>query len=394
MAHKITVTRDAHGASVVTARCKIGEGHVHVLPNGTASLGGDFAAPLPIAMIGPLRAALNRAKKIAPQQPAIPDGAKFTARIVTDDTIDCDQDLMPADIVITVDNCPGSPPIATYSCSRPADPIGKDPDDVLEQNGWRPYGPDQLDTEFYRVVKVERIWPLDAPSSPAPEYDLYEYLPETYDRVVAKLADDPDAPLGGLEARSIPQRWFAGLSQAVWGSGEPFVTLYEWATNGEKADWIRSESLIEEAQRMRSEILDPAYQTGWQIWDEGGTPDAAAAVVDVLIGYLRQHHTSQTVAQWLYANTDLRDYPDNAGITDNEARLIALGWAEDRTTLQHWGGHFIDTDEVSREELLTQARHVRAMHQLNDAETWPHAGERGSTLVAMAALIRYLERLR
>ncbi|MFD4406681.1 hypothetical protein ACFWPH_28360 [Nocardia sp. NPDC058499] len=399
MAKTVTVTRDPYGNSVVTARCALGEGHIYVRPNGTALLGGDFTAPLPTTMMGLLRKALARAEKVAPQQPAIPDGATFTARIATDDTIDPDPDLCPGDIVITVDGRPG-PPIATYSChANRITPIGEDPDEVLRRHGWRPYGLDQLDVYLYRVTAVERVQPSPSRaqlygSERMFDHDPEEYRPETYDRVLTKLDDDPDAPLGALEARAIPQRWFADLNFSIWDTEEPFVNLYEWATGGPKAAWIRTETLIGEAQRMQAEILAPAQRAAWQTWDKGGTPEAAAAVLDALIRYLGQTPTPQSVARWLFANTDLPDYPDSAAqLTDEEARLIALGWAEDGSTLQQWGSNFIDTAITGREVLASQARDLRERQQLN-VENWPHEGEPEPALVAMAALIRYLDRLR
>jgi hypothetical protein len=399
MSNKVAVTRNAEGISVVTARCDVGEGQIYVRPNGTMLLGGDFAAPLPTAMIGLLCSALRRAQKIAPQQPAIPDGAKFTARIATGDTIDPDFDLRQGcDIVITVDGCPG-PPIAIYNChTNPFDLIGEDPDEVLQRNGWRPYGIDQLDFFLYRVTSVERIQPPHTPTPPSTKGTAAvsdrdtEDWPETYARVLTKLDEDPDAPLGELEARAIPQRWLTELDFPLWGSA-PYPNLAEWATGGSpEAVLIRAEDLIEEAERMRTEILAPAQRTAWSSWDEGGTPEVAAAALNALIRYLARTPTPQTVADWVFANTDLHDYPTNTRITEKEARLIAVGWAEDRSTLQHWGANLIDTEDARSDVLLSQARQVRDSQQLN-TENWPHAGEPEPVLMAMAALIRYLERV-
>ncbi|WP_041561498.1 hypothetical protein [Nocardia farcinica] len=83
-------------------------------------------------------------------------GVVFTARIVTDDSVEPEHGpAQRADIVITADG--DTDPVATYSLtSNPLDPIPDEPTDVLARHGWRMAGPGHLDTDRYLIVRVER----------------------------------------------------------------------------------------------------------------------------------------------------------------------------------------------------------------------------------------------
>ncbi|AVH20136.1 hypothetical protein [Nocardia cyriacigeorgica] len=89
-------------------------------------------------------------------QPLPGSGVVFTARIVTDDSVEPEHGpAQRADIVITADG--DVDPVATYSLtSNPLDPIPDEPAEVLARHGWRMVGPGHLDTAHYLLVRVER----------------------------------------------------------------------------------------------------------------------------------------------------------------------------------------------------------------------------------------------
>jgi hypothetical protein len=80
----------------------------------------------------------------------------FTARILTDDSVEPEHGpAQPADVVITADG--DADPVTTYSLtSNPLDPIPDEPADVLARHGWRMVGPGHLDTDHYLIVRVDR----------------------------------------------------------------------------------------------------------------------------------------------------------------------------------------------------------------------------------------------
>ncbi|MBF6388171.1 hypothetical protein IU444_29005 [Nocardia farcinica] len=156
----VTTSQDANGHPVVIARSRLAEGRIHVHPDGTISLSSDFAHPIPTTVLPLLLMALDKVWVMAPK-PVIAETATFTARIVTDDSVEPDDGpRQRADIVITADGHVGPPVIATYTLyTNPLSPIGEDPAEVLERHGWRMAGQGQLDTDSYLVVPVERIQP-------------------------------------------------------------------------------------------------------------------------------------------------------------------------------------------------------------------------------------------
>ncbi|WP_159848562.1 hypothetical protein [Nocardia sp. CY41] len=153
----VTTSRDEFGNPVVIARNARAEGRIHILPDGTMALSGDFGNPMPTTLIELVLIAMEKARVTAPPRPVIAADATFTARIVTDESVDPDdRPRQIADVVITADGY-GGPPIATYTLhSNPLVPIGNDPADVLAQHGWRMVGVGQLDTDSYLIVRVER----------------------------------------------------------------------------------------------------------------------------------------------------------------------------------------------------------------------------------------------
>ncbi|WP_433716868.1 hypothetical protein ACQP2U_43765 (plasmid) [Nocardia sp. CA-084685] len=153
----VTTSQDENGNCVVIARSALAEGRIHLRADGIMALSGDFADPMPTCLVDLLLIALEKTRVTAPPRPVLAAGATFTARIVTDDSLDPDDSpAQIADIVITADGHTG-PPVATYTLhSNPLDRFGVDPAEVLEQHGWRMTGLSQLDIDSYLVVRVER----------------------------------------------------------------------------------------------------------------------------------------------------------------------------------------------------------------------------------------------
>lgn len=152
----VTTARDEHGHPVVIARCTHAEGRIHLLTDGTMALTGAFGNPMTTGNLDLLLAALEETRRHAPGL-VLTDDTVFTARIVTDDSVEPDDGPEQlADIVITADGCAG-PPVATYTVyTNPLDPIGEDPADVLARHGWRMADDGELDADDYLIVRVER----------------------------------------------------------------------------------------------------------------------------------------------------------------------------------------------------------------------------------------------
>lgn len=156
----ITIDSRPDGEVVITARSWLHLGAIHLRETGMV-FHGDFLAPVPVIAIDLLTAAMEQAKQLTPRPMLTPEDT-FCARIVTDDSVEPDDDedgpRQRDDIVITADSHPGVP-VAAYSLHYRIllDPHGEDPDVVLEQSGWRRVGEGHLDRWNYLVTAVERI---------------------------------------------------------------------------------------------------------------------------------------------------------------------------------------------------------------------------------------------
>ncbi|MGW5384045.1 hypothetical protein [Nocardia sp. NPDC003963] len=105
-----------------------------------------------------------------------------------------------------------------------------------------------------------------------------------YDQVVAMLAHTPSTALLEVEAKAIARRFLYRSGHPIWPhrNGSPFPALHLWATT----DAPRPPATLGEARRLLDEITDPARAADWHTWDSHGSPEAAAAAVRALIGYL------------------------------------------------------------------------------------------------------------
>ncbi|WP_159848552.1 hypothetical protein [Nocardia sp. CY41] len=210
----------------------------------------------------------------------------------------------------------------------------------------------------------------------------YETWHRTYSGVLSKMATGREAELGELEAKAVPQRWFTDYGGYTAWDGEPFPNLDAWADGGPHADEINRSVLIAEAERMLREVTDPALSKPWHREDIG-SQETATAAVRALIRYLREEPTYQSVAQRIYTD----DSADIA-ISEGEAKIIAAGWAGDHycPRLAQW----VDgRDDIPRAELAAEARQLvddLSLHR----DSWPHEGEPGPNIAAVAALIDHL----
>ncbi|MFF5037547.1 hypothetical protein [Nocardia salmonicida] len=154
----ITTGTDEHNHPTVTARSAVAEGRVHLLPDGSIVLDGAFRSPMPSAQIGLLVAALDAMRAIAPSVRELPADATFTARIVTDDSVEPeDAPRQLADVVITADGYDPTP-VASFALStNPFDLCVGDHVEALAKQGWRPDGEGELDEDEYLILPVARI---------------------------------------------------------------------------------------------------------------------------------------------------------------------------------------------------------------------------------------------
>lgn len=153
----ITTGTDKNGNPTIIARNGVAQGRIHLLTDGTLCLEGDFRSPMLSAQIGLLVAALDAARAIAPPVRELPDGATFTARIVTGDSVwPEDGDGQLRDVVITADGYDPQP-VAVFALStNPFDMFG-DHIEALADHGWRPDGEPETDEDEYLILPVARM---------------------------------------------------------------------------------------------------------------------------------------------------------------------------------------------------------------------------------------------
>ncbi|MGF0320662.1 hypothetical protein [Nocardia fluminea] len=206
---------------------------------------------------------------------------------------------------------------------------------------------------------------------------------DRYARVLARLAADPDIALGELAAKLVAQRWMTDHGGWTIWDGEPFINLDAWADDDPRAEWLSESVLIAEAERMLSEITDPARVQEWAKWDPNGSPETAAIAVRALIRHLRDEPaTYASIADWIYHDIDA-----DTEISEREAKTIAEGWASDGCypALASW----VDGHDVPTATLVAEARELWSDLNLCWVD-WPHEGEPEPSIAAVGALTEHL----
>ncbi|MFF5037544.1 hypothetical protein [Nocardia salmonicida] len=205
-----------------------------------------------------------------------------------------------------------------------------------------------------------------------------------YERVLTRIAADPDIEIGELCAKVTPQRWFTDHGGWTAWDGDPYPHLDAWAADDPLAEAISNSKLIAEAERLLRAITDPARVQDWESWDPGGSPEVAANAMRALIRHLRNRPADYTeIADWIYNDID-----HNTEISEREAKTIAAGWVSDLycPDLHAWiGGR-----DVAAGALVAEAREL-----WSDLATcvidWPHEGEPEPSIAAVAALTAFLK---